>query len=295
MEAYFAFTDECGNYQKVRSDKFNIAHPFYTRSTVIISLDDYIKLEKGIENIKSSFGLNQNAEVKWAHYGSALKKNYKNVPHHLTSTQLNEYYVQILTLLCELKSVTIYYTLTENKAIGKINEISLLKMHLQNALQRVQTTVLERDGFAVVIADDLNDKTKSLKQVVYDLTLSGDYVQYTNIKKGLYIDFSDQCPGLQIADICVGVFTAALKYESSSPTERHKYKIGHDLFFSYAYKKTRNNSFWPPMYDVYKFGVKEVPNGAGALIAKKISQRVAEQLEEDLKREAAEMFHSSNE
>lgn len=46
MEAYFAFTDECGCYQKNRTEKFNMAHPFYVRSTVIMSFSDYLVLAK---------------------------------------------------------------------------------------------------------------------------------------------------------------------------------------------------------------------------------------------------------
>ena len=89
MEAYFAFTDECGSYQKIRTEKFNKAHPFYVRSTVIISLSDYLALQKGMDDIKISFGLQPNVEIKWAHFGSALKGNYRKLPHSLTPEHLN--------------------------------------------------------------------------------------------------------------------------------------------------------------------------------------------------------------
>ena len=288
MEAYFAFTDESGQYQRIRGEKFNKAHPFYVRSAVIISWPDYLQLQDGIDKIKTSFNLDPKVEVKWSHYGNAIKGNYKNVSHHLISSQLNSYFSQTLSLLCSLKSVEIYYTITDNNAIGRVNEIALLKMHLQNALQKVQTTVSKQDGFAIMVADDLNDKTKSLKQAVYELMLAGDYVQYTNVKKGLYIDFSNQCPGLQIADICAGVFTASLKYETVPDGEKHKFQCGHDLFFSYAYKKTRSSFFNAPYYEVYKFGVKEVPNAAGYDIAKRISNQIENKLEQDLTQEMYE-------
>ena len=44
MEAYFAFTDECGSYQKIRTEKFNKTHPFYVRATAIMSVSDYLVL-----------------------------------------------------------------------------------------------------------------------------------------------------------------------------------------------------------------------------------------------------------
>lgn len=282
METFFAFTDESGQYQKIRSVKFNRTHPFYVRSTVIISLNDYVQLQNGIDEIKVSYGLNPRTEIKWSHYGSSLKGNYTRIPHQLTSDQLVEYYSKSLALLCSLNSVSIYYTLTQNNIIGQVNEISLLKMHLQNAYQKIQNTISEKDGFAIVIADDLNDKTKALKQAIYELTLTGDYVQYTNIKKGLYVDYSDQCHGLQLADICAGVFAATLKYESTSEEEKNKFECGHSLFFSKIYKKTRSSFFHSPYYDVYKFGVKEIPSGVGATIAKSISLQIESKLESDL-------------
>lgn len=290
MESYFAFTDECGNYQKERSDKFNISHPFYVRSTVIISFTDYRHLQKEIDKIKASFGISPNVEIKWAHYGGAKKRNYQRIPHRLSPEQLIGYYSQVLDLLSSLKSVTIYYTLTDNTAIRQVGEIALLKMHLQNAYQRIQTTVSEKEGYAIVVADDLNDKTKALKEAVYEMTLSGDYVEYSNIKKGLYIDFSNQCPGLQIADICAGVFTASLKYERACKTEKHMYQAGYELFFSQAYKKTRSAFFNPPSYDIYKFGIKEVPAGIGTGLAQSISRKIANKLEKDLIQETVNMF-----
>lgn len=289
MEAYFAFTDECGSYQKIRTEKFNKAHPFYVRSTVIISLSDYLALQKGMDDIKISFGLQPNVEIKWAHFGSALKGNYRKLPHSLTPEHLKNYFTQVLMLLTSLRSATVYYTLTDNNVIRQVDETSLLRMHLQNAYQKVQSTVSEKEGFAIVIADDLNDKTKELKEAVYEMTLAGDYVQYTNIKKGLYIDFSNQCHGLQIADICAGVFTASAKHESVPEKEKHKYSCGYELFFNYAYKKTRSGFYHPPDFDVYKLGVKEVPNGAGDAIAKMLAKGIQKKLYADLMREIYEV------
>ena len=281
MEAYFAFTDECGSYQKIRTEKFNKTHPFYVRATAIMSVSDYLVLQNEMDKIKVSFGLQPDTEIKWSHFGSALKGNYGKIPHRLTAAQLKDYYVQVLGLLITLKSAMVYYTLTDNNEIRQVNETALLKMHLHNAYQRVQSTVSEHDGFAIVVADDLNDKTKVLKEAIYDMTLAGDYVQYTNIKKGMYIDFSNQCPGLQIADICAGIFTASAKYERASEKEKHKYECGHELFFDYAYKKTRC-CFYNADYDIYKFGVKEVPNGAGTAIAKTLAADIANKLSSDL-------------
>lgn len=282
MDAYFAFTDESGNYEKIRTAKFLISHPFYVRATVMISLEDYLKLQEGMDDIKKSLGIGPETEIKWSHFGNTLKGNYKKVPHNLTVAQLNDYFERILSLMSNMQSVCVYYTLTKNDTIKQISEVKLLKMHLQNALQRVQATMMEKESFAIVIADDLNDKTKTLKQAVYELTMAGDYVQYSNIKKGLYIDYSNQCHGLQLADICAGIFTATLKYQLANENEKHKYQVGKELFTTYAYMKTRASFFNAPYFEVYKFGVKEIPNGAGKEIALLISEKIENQLERDL-------------
>lgn len=284
MDAYFAFTDECGSYQKIRSENFIKTHPYYVRATVIMSFEDYLALQVGMDEIKSHFGLQPNVEVKWSHFGNALKNNYSKVPHTLTVDELREYYRKVLLLLCDLKSATVYYTLTENKSVQAIDDVKLIKMHFQNAMQRIQSIMFERSGFALVVADDLNDKTKALKQAIYELTLAGDYVQYTNIKKGVYIDFSNQCHGLQIADICAGVFTATAKYCSSPDSERHKFKDGYDLFISCGCMKTRSVNRIFPYYEVYRYGVKEVPGNAGKDIAKKVSTIIEKIFEQDLMR-----------
>lgn len=284
MEAFFAFTDECGNYQKERSEKYLTTHPYYVRATVILSLNDYLILQDGMDKIKAEFKLSPDVEVKWSHFGSAIKSNYNKIPHSLSVEQLKEYYYKILSLLKELNSATIYYTITDNRSIKAVDEVKLLKMHFQNALQRVQTVMSDKEGFAMIVADDLNDKTKALKQAIYELMIAGDYVQYTNIKKGVYIDFSNQCHGLQIADICAGIFTATIKYCSAPKQEKHKYQDGYNLFVSCGCMKTRAGFQHPPRYDVYKYGVKEVPTNAGCEIAKEVSKIIEDELERDLQR-----------
>jgi len=282
MEAYFAFSDECGAYQKTRSSRFVTTHPYYVRATVIMSFADYRALELELNAIKASFGLAQNVEVKWSHYGSALKDNYSKIPHQLTASQLHDYYEQVLARIKEHPSICIYYTITENKTVAAIEETLLLKWHLQNAMQRVQSTMASVNGFAIIVADDLNEKTKELKQAVYDMTREGDFVNYTHIKQGLYVDYSNQCCGLQVADLCAGVFTASLKWLSATEQDKKKYAMGYNLFCSSVYAKIRYSDFHLPYYSVYRFGVKEVPQGIGESIAKKISHKASDLLERDL-------------
>lgn len=288
MEAYFAFTDECGVYQRNRSANFLKSNPFYVRATVIISLEDYIKFQVEMDRLKEEMQIKSCIEIKWSHLGNAIKNNYKKTPHTLSKEQIIGYFVNVLSLIEKMESVKVYYTFTKNSEIGHVGEVALIKMHLQNALQRVQTSMVEKQGYAIVVADDLNDKTKCLKEAIYELTTNGDFVTYTNIKKGLYVDFSNQCHGLQLADICAGVFTSALKYIISTEKEKHKFEIGHNLFFKYLYRNTRSTMISAPFFQVYKYGIKEVPHDKGKDVALVISKIIADKLEEDF----VEIWHS---
>lgn len=296
MKVYFAFTDECGDYQKDRGERFVKTHPFYVRSNLIISVEDYLTLQKEITILKHNLGLKENVEIKWAHFGIALNnKNNKKVNHHLTPQQLIQYYENVLNILKSLQSVNVYYTLSENKLLPKIDKVNLLKMHLQNAYQRVQQTMEENEGFAIVVADDLNDKSKILKEAIYALTLEGDYVKYTKVKKGLYIDYSDECCGLQTADILAGIFTATLKYESATDDKKSKFKQGSNLFYNSAYIKTRSNfsSQYSNYFRVYGYGINQIPSSTDNRLAKIVSCKIAQKLYNSFQSELRDITYDS--
>ena len=63
------------------------------------------------------------------------------------------------------------------------------------------------------------------------------------------------------------------------------YSLHEDVWcykIEYTYMKTRCSFYHAPCYDVYKFGVKEVPNGAGKDIAVLVSRLIEQKMEKDL-------------
>ena len=225
MNAYFSFSDECGNYHRDRKKRNVKADPFYVRATLIISLEDYLELQTKMNELKIAYGLGSKDEIKWSHYGNARKGRFEKVPGRFSAEWIASYIKEIITLLVSLRTAEIYYTFTDNAQVNQIDSIKLYGMHLQNAMQRIQRTMEIHNGFSILVADELSDvkSTKELKKDVYAKAVNGDFVQYKNIKKGFYVDFSNQCQGLQMADICAGVFTATLKYMIADTTEKHKY------------------------------------------------------------------------
>lgn len=271
----FNFTDECGVYEKERSAMFLQSHPFYVRSNLIISASDYIKLEEAINEIKREFGVNFSTEIKWSHLGARLKKYKTPIHHNLNIQQLQIYYDKVIELLIGLSSVKVYYTFTVNSEIGKIDPINLLKMHLQNAFQRLQKDAKSSKSYGILIADELNDKTKNLKKALYEITSEGDqFTEYTHLHKGFFVDQSDQSCGLQIADILAGIFTASLKYQTAGDGEKSKFEYAHNLFVNKLYKIMRFRETPSFTTEVYKSGIKEIPSGYGDALAKEMCRLI---------------------
>jgi hypothetical protein len=67
MGVYFAFSDENGCYQQVRSAKFVNRHPYFIRSTLLIKADEWQVLRGEIEKLKLALTSVPADELKWCH------------------------------------------------------------------------------------------------------------------------------------------------------------------------------------------------------------------------------------
>ena len=65
-ETYFVFTDEAGAYNKRPNEKFRRSHPFYIRSNVRMSADDYSLFQNEIEELNKKYGVPVEEEIKWS-------------------------------------------------------------------------------------------------------------------------------------------------------------------------------------------------------------------------------------
>lgn len=289
MDVIFNFTDECGAYEKEMSPKFVRSHPYYVRSNVFIKVDDYIKLENEVNQIKQKYGIPANVEVKWSHLGSRIMNRHNIIPHKLSREEMEGYFKDVIEVLDRLNYAKTYFTLTVNGLVPHINTVSLIKMHIQNAMQMLQREASNKNGYGILIADELNNKTIMLKEALYELSANGDqYTQYTNVQKGFLIDQSNLSCGLQAADIAAGVFTANLKFENAEDDEKYKYQYAHNIFENMLYKTIRYNDARLPYVDVYRSGVKEIPKDIGKDLVTQISEIIEKKIRNDL-------FSESNE
>ena len=65
MTSYIIFTDEAGAYNKLPSEPFRRSHPFYIRSNVYLTTEDYRIFQNEIQALNRQYGVPVGEEVKW--------------------------------------------------------------------------------------------------------------------------------------------------------------------------------------------------------------------------------------
>jgi len=199
---YFAFSDECGKYKKYPSDNFIRSHPFYIRATYIIKGDDWITLNRNFSNLKNKFGFSLDKEIKWSHLWT-LKKRNQDFQFATTLDFINE----AIGLIAKLVYIKIIITLTENTKDQYTGENALLKMHIQDTIQRIEMELqVDPNNLCVIFFDPVsNEMNKSFRNVYHDMYESGDFIKtYSHIKDSINLEYSHHSAGIQIADYIAG-------------------------------------------------------------------------------------------
>lgn len=222
MAIKFVFSDECGTYSPIRTEKQNRVHPYYIRSLFIIDGDGYKKISQDFKELKKQFGL-PSKEIKWAHIWSlrsSVKGNkeiHQKEDHYFLKDfdchLIIDFIEASLMLLQNLNCKTVY-SITNNNSNAKFSEKDLFKMHITTLLQRTQfETQKNADDLAVLFFDPLCDKkSKLLREIYFDIAQNGDFVQeYTHIKDSINLEFSHHSIGIQLADYLAGIMAGTLK------------------------------------------------------------------------------------
>ncbi|QPH41020.1 DUF3800 domain-containing protein [Pedobacter endophyticus] len=264
MSIFFGFSDECGAYQTEKTIKHVAVHPYYIRCTLIIKADDWKKINTLFRDLKVEYDLPLEREIKWAYLWQLRKfqkekkeipknKDFKFLEHH-SYKSLIEFVDSSLSLLNYIDYKKIIITHTENRTCPKINEKAMLKMHLQEHMQRVEMETQARDGqnLAVMFFDPVCENTdKYLRDIYFDLFSSGDFISsYKHIKDSLNIEYSHQSVGIQLTDFISGAFSSILKGLKSN-----NYEMGKIMFYDYIYPNLRCHK-----QTVWGAGIREVPS-----------------------------------
>ena len=137
---YFVFTDEAGVYQRRPSDAHVRSHPFYMRSNVLMSIDDYHQYQIDMQRIAGEYEIPFDEEIKWSDLWSKPKNKPRNtLIARMTESRLRGYYRKVLETASEKASICFMFTATD--IIGRTCDWRvepIYKSHLQDAFQRIQ-------------------------------------------------------------------------------------------------------------------------------------------------------------
>jgi len=264
MSTFFGFSDECGMYRQDRDDKFLNAHPYYLRSTLLVSANECKDMNHKFQEIKKSFSLPLNNEVKWSYLwslrkhqetGKEIRDNQKyKFLEHLGYAGVLEFISQALNIINTLNYKKIIITHTDNTICTRYTEKAALTMHIQEHMQRIEMEMqVDKLNLAVLFFDPVSYNTDILlRNIYFDLFNEGDFIhKYNHIKDSLNIENSHQSVGIQIADYISGAYSCMLKGRKSE-----NYIDGKNLFFDYVYPNLRRKDNG----EIFGYGLREIPS-----------------------------------
>lgn len=253
---YLIFTDEAGAYKAQTTPEFRRRHPFYVRSNVMISMDDYMEFQKEMQTLNGMYEIPVGEEIKW----SDLWEKLRNRPRTpaiaaITEDRLKGYYRKVFECASQKDSLQYIFTITNvYEQYCLLEERHIYKFHLQEAFQRIQMDLRPRNEFAVFIMDELNAETiKQIKAVCHEFTVNGDFIRnYGNVYHSILTESSNQSAGIQLADYAVGAMYGYLRRAFIAPDN---YAFATDIYNDYIYRKLRHSAIG----NIMGYGIREVP------------------------------------
>lgn len=255
MSNYFIFTDEAGAYQKHPSDAHIRSHPFYIRSNVMMSIDDYRQYQIDMQRINGEYEIPFDHEIKWSDLWSKTKGRPRNeLIAQLSPDRLKGYYRRIFETATTKGSLMFVFTATD--IVGRTcrwGNRPLYKAHLQDAFQRVQMDLSSTDSFATFVMDELNVETiREIKSACHEFTMNGDFVKYKNLYQGVLTENSLYSPGIQLADYAAGVLNGYLRGKIVQPGN---YQFATDIYEEFIRPHLRKH----PNGTIVGYGIIDVP------------------------------------
>jgi hypothetical protein len=228
MTIFFAFSDESGQYQRNRTEQYNVDNPYYLRSTLVIDAESWFFLDSRFRKLKEEHQIPHETEIKYADIWSLYRHqrdHRRGITRRLIPFQgypirdLEQFVWESLSILDALPYANIIITISKNENIGRVSEINLYKMHLQDLMQRLQMDLqtdrdpFENENLCLIFMDPISREINKLLTDAYnDLFLNGDYIEnYFVIKDCLHFELSHHSSGIQFADFIAGATLGYLR------------------------------------------------------------------------------------
>lgn len=254
VTTYFVFTDEAGIYQQHPSEKTIRNSPFYIRSNVIMTAEAYKTFQSDMQDLNKKYGVPVGEEIKWADLWSLHKNNPRtDFIATMSEDKLKGYYRRVFN---RAHSAVFLFTVTSLRGQNCVwTEDTLLRFHLQEALQRIQMDAQSPEGFAMLIMDELNEeKLKHIKAACHELTVRGDFIsKYSSVYHGVLTECSAQSFGIQLADFAAGAMNGYLR---RALYDKNNYAFAKDLCDTYVLPRLRHHANGAVM----GYGIREVPS-----------------------------------
>jgi len=261
MQVFFCFSDEAGSYRQSRSERFKRAHPYFIRSAVLLSVNDWVRVHDNYRGLLSESGLPFGKELKWSYIGSIIqhRKRGEEIPKdkpyavfsRFSEEQLWNHVCACLQLLHDTDYCRLIYTVTDNVCpdTGSLSEWTIYQMHIQDLMQRIELELRPRRGLAIVFLDPLSDEraNRFIRNAYASFYQGDEYIAgYRCIKDSLAYELSHHSSGIRFADYAAGMFNAFLRGFSPST----------ELFSELIWPLIRKN---PSDGDPLGYGIIDVP------------------------------------
>jgi hypothetical protein len=263
VTTYLVFSDETGQYVESADEDFCRRYPYYVRSAVLLDVESWRKLKEEYFKLKTGkYSLPADKEIKWSYLWS-LKKHFRNnevIPEGREYSFLRGVsYEKLLSFVsdsCELMGQCTYckiiFTVSFNNVSHVMHKASLLKMHLQDLMQRIEMEIQSNpDNLAILFLDSENQEMERLLRAAYrEIYLADDFIrEYAHIKDSILFELSHHSFGIQMADYTAGIFNGFLRGFNESS----------DLFLKFIYPLVRRDK---SSGTILGYGITEIPKDA---------------------------------
>lgn len=103
---YLIFTDEAGAYKAQTTPDFRKRHPFYVRSNVMISMDDYMEFQKEMQTLNGMYEIPVGEEIKWSDLWEKLRSRPRTPAiAAITEDRLKGYYRKVFECASQKDSI----------------------------------------------------------------------------------------------------------------------------------------------------------------------------------------------
>ena len=263
MSTFFVFSDESGDYKAERSEEYIKRNPFYVRSALIIDSSEWKDLNEKYKDLKKLFNLPEGREIKWAYLWEVWLHENKDIKLPKECVFLEDYkykYIEnfvekSLFLLHDLNYKKIIITVTNNNSKILVPKNNLLRLHIQDIMERVELELnTSKDHLAVIFIDNVNEEVdKYLRQIYFEFYTNEDFIKkYSHIKDSLNIEYSHHSIGIQLADFIAG---CSLGFFRCTILNNKNFDNSKRIFLSYVKPYLRRQ----PNGEIIGYGIKEVP------------------------------------